>query len=116
MAMGTHSVPMEFQDEDKWLKFFNKVQIIALGLTLGIGVLIIRGFAAIHATAIGVFIAIILLIVVGIIVMVNIPNSKYLWGGGQKVSTILLRLILRRFKRTIYTKNYNSEIEEKMQK
>ena len=112
MAFGTQPITMETKDEDKWFKFFTKGQLLIVGLALAGGVGITKAFYAIGLTVVGVFIAFIVLLVAVIIAMVNMPLNKHQIGGGEKLSILLLRMILHKHKhKYIYLRNYDRKAD-----
>jgi len=111
--MGRYKIPREFKDEDVWFKLFTKKQLLYLVIFGGIGLLFLYLFNKIHMVVIGgiVFVGFFAL---GIILpRFNMPNDKYLWGGGMPLETIFLRFVKKTFsKKSVYIKNHNKEITE----
>lgn len=108
MAFGKYEIPAEYKDEDRWWKF-TKRQLVYVGLAAGLDYLffcLLSPFGLIFPIIlIDVFITLFLLA----IALIPMPSSMYLYGGGMMLETILLRLILRRMNRVIYTKNYDEK-------
>lgn len=106
---GKYPLPKELKNEDRWAKFFTLKQIVCLAAALVVSFGIVSLFMSIGLTWIGIVIAAIIMSVVGVLVMVKIPEHMYLYGSGKYVYTMLLVWFIRRGKnnRVIYTKNLN---------
>lgn len=115
MVSRTHPVMSELKDEDKWLKYFTRKQLIYYGvaIALGVGVTVIL-HNLFHAEAVG-FVVIIVNIALAIILQLKIPESgdKYIIGGGMPLQMILIRMLKKSLpkNRVIYVKNYTASIE-----
>lgn len=107
--LGNYNIPKEYKDEDKWFRFFTKVQLLFIGAAAGISIGLIVLFNKLNATPVGVVLTVVTLIVAVILAFVNIPANKYMTGGGLKLRTMLLRLIIKRQRknRVLYVKNYD---------
>ncbi len=109
-SVGTHKVPRENKDEDKWFRFFTKIQLLGIAVGLLVGYIIVRFFQKFGLTVVGVFIALVNLIVIGVVMMFSIPPSKYLLGSGNPIYVILMRLLAHKMKhKNIYVRNYGEE-------
>lgn len=91
--LGHYKRPHEFKDEDKWLRYFTKPQLLYLIVFGGTGILLFILFKGLGLRYIGcVFFE--LFTAAGILLpRVDVPQNWYLWGGGIPVRTILVRLI-----------------------
>lgn len=112
MVNGVYEVPRELKDEDKWFRFFTKKQLFVVGIAAGI-----CAFLFFILTGLGLFV-LALILSVGILVLAVfyaffiMPDNKYMYGGGYAISTLIMRLINKRFlaRKVIYVK-FNSEDE-----
>lgn len=109
MALGTYKVPSPFKDEDKWFRYFTKKQLLFVGLAAIAAIMLTVFFSKIHMPAIGVGIGAVLVIGIGALVFVTIPQDKYLIGGGYKLEEIALRVVIKHFPKNkrLYIKNYD---------
>jgi len=102
---GEYNVPTPLKDEDKYLHMTKRQLIYAvLALLLAWG--LISLFSSIGLFPLGLALGFIGIIIIFIIAFMVMPADKYLLGGGQKVETILLRLLIKTGKRIIFVKNY----------
>lgn len=104
-----HEIPSEFNDEDKWFKWFTKRSMLYIVAGLGSTYLLYRLFMLIHHPFIGIIIGAIITVTLGAISMIPIPEGNYLKGSGQTVDVILIRRWIRRGSKTIYTKGYGKD-------
>ena len=104
-ATGVFRVPREFKDEDKWFRYFNKKQAVVLVLTLLADYRMLVA-ASEHGLVLPALVAAVLLTLVAAgIVMVQLPvDVMFLTGGGITLDQWLFRIILRKSRRVIYTK------------
>lgn len=111
--IGTYKIPSEFKDEDKWFKWFTIPQLLALGGSIAVCVIVYRILAGIHMAFIGACLDIVILVVAGLCIFAPIPNDKYLLGGGQPFRVILVRIVWKRLpsNKKIYVRNYDEENE-----
>ena len=102
--LGRYKVMREMKDEDKWFRWFTKEQIIYLVLFGGIGVGIVILFHSIRLTLIGMVIAILLITGGLILPRFNMPDDKYILGGGMPLKLLAKRIIIKQFiaKKKIY--------------
>lgn len=111
--LGHYDIPRAYEDEDKWFKFFTKVQL----LIFGAGVLICIGlctlFSAIGVTMIGVILSVVVMMGAVVLAFVKIPVDRYLLGGGNTIRQTLARIIRKRLSknRVIYVKGYDRAME-----
>jgi len=102
---GEYNVPTPLKDEDKYLHMTKRQLIYAvLALLLAWG--FISLFSSIGLFPLGLALGFIIMIIIFIFAYVVIPTDRYLLGGGQKVETILLRLLIKSRKKVIFVKNY----------
>lgn len=106
-AVGTHKIPRENKNESRWFKFFTIGQLLALIIQAMIDVGLYKVFSAMKAPVVGIFVAMLLTIVVGIIVMGRMPYSKYQLASGQPFYIILTRMVMHKIiHRYLYLRNY----------
>lgn len=111
---GKYKVPKPIQDEDKWMKFFTKKQLLALVVAAIVGFGIIRLTYCIHLVMIGVILTILLIVATLLATMATMPNEKYLFGGGCPIWQIGYRIIRRKLfpsNKVIYTSTQEDESE-----
>lgn len=85
------------QDEDKWLKYFTKTQLLFLAAFTAPGVGLVIFFNRIGLTFIG-MVFLLLFVALGIALphpKMKMPDDKYLWGGGVMIKTLLVRVLLK---------------------
>ncbi len=114
MALGTYQIPKEFKDEDKWFRFFTKTQLAYMVVAGILSFPVLALMHAVHLTYLGIFISVVFFMIAIVMAFVPIPTSKYMFGGGYRMSHIVARLIwkfiLGRGK-DLYIKNYKEEVE-----
>lgn len=111
---GKYKVPKPIQDEDLWIKYFTKTQLLALVVATTVGFGIIRLTYRIHLVMIGVILAILLIIATLLATMAVMPKEKYLFGGGCTIWRIGYRIIRRKLfpsNKVIYTSTQEDESE-----
>ncbi len=110
MADGVYSIPRELKDEDKWLKFFTKTQLMIFGIGVLIVILfglVLMPLGAYHLLTV---LGVIILTIFGILAFVPMPPSRYLYGGGFPLYVIVLRILNKMIsKKKLYLKNYDPE-------
>lgn len=113
--LGDYAVMHELKDEDKWLKYFTKKQLLYFGVAILIGFGEIALFYHIGLVVVGVELLIINLII-AFLIQQKMPQDKYLWGGGTLIQELLLRVIRKNLpgKKILYTKFYEDEHGEDM--
>ena len=105
-ATGVFRVPREFKDEDRWFRYFNKKQAATLVLTGIVDYRLIMAGASYGITIPAIVVAILLTLVMGGLVMIYLPvDVMFLTGGGITLDQWIFRIILRKSKKVIYTKN-----------
>ena len=105
-ATGVFRVPREFKDEDRWFRYFNKKQAATLLLTGLVDYRLIMTGASHGITIPAIVAAILLTLVTGGLVMIHLPvDVMFLTGGGITLDQWIFRVILRKSKKVIYTKN-----------
>ncbi len=108
MANGTYNIPRPLKDEDKWLKFFTKTQLLIVGIGIIIAALFGLILWPIGANHIAVVIAVIIIALSAVLAFFPMPPDKYLYGGGYPLYIIALRVVVKMFsKKKIYIKNYD---------
>ena len=116
MALGTYNIPKEFKDEDKWFKFFTKVQLIYMFVAFVIAVVIMNLSVFLHVTYRGIFLSVVGWRAAIVLAFVPSPVTRYMFGGGYRVSRIVGRLVWKfvlGHGKDLYVKNYKPEMEEK---
>lgn len=106
--MGKYRIPTEYKDEDRWWKF-TKRQLVYLAMGLAIDYVTFRILSPFGLITIWILLAVPISIFFLVIAMVPIPNSQYLHGGGMMLEAVILRIIMRKFKRVLYVKNYDAK-------
>lgn len=112
MSYGEHRVPDPLQDEDKWLRLTKRqMLIIIVPLLLGLG--IIKITSSMGVLPMGIFLTVVLVVLTGAFLLVDVPPEKYLFGSGNKLEIIALRLLLKKLpvNKKIYTKHLDNGIE-----
>lgn len=103
---GVFRVPREFKDEDKWFRYFSKKQAAVLVITGLVDYRLIAAASKHGLTMPAVVAAILLLLVAGGLVLIHLPvDVMFLTGGGITLDQWIFRVILRKSKKVIYTKN-----------
>lgn len=112
-ATGVFRVPREFKDEDKWFRYFNKKQALVLVLTLLADYRMLVA-ASRHGFVLPALVAAVLLTLAAAgVVMVQLPvDVMFLTGGGITLDQWLLRVMLRKCRRVIYTRHSCEREEE----
>lgn len=112
MSYGEHRVPDPLQDEDKWLHL-TKRQMLVIIFPLLLAVGIIKITSSMGILAIGIFFAVVLLVLTGVFLWVDVPPEKYLFGSGNKLEKIAFRLLIKKLpmNKKIYTKNLDNGFE-----
>ena len=116
MALGIYNIPKEFKDEDKWFKFFTKVQLIYMVVAGVISAVLLKLFSFLHLTYLGIFLSVAVFLCAIAIAFVPIPTARYMFGGGSKLSRIVARLVWKfvlGHGKDIYIKNYKPGTEDK---
>lgn len=111
--LGDYAVMQELKDEDKWLKFFTKKQLLYMGVAALVGLGEIALFYRIGLVVVGVELLIIN-VAVSFLIQQKMPQSKYLWGGGMLIEDLLLRVIKKNLpgRKKLYTKFINEKEED----
>lgn len=106
MFQRTHQVMSEFKDEDKYVGLTKRQLCWAIP-----GVFLIlfftKLFLGMHLIEAAMFVDIIIIGFTAVMMIIKLPEDRmYLTGGGLFLQTVLLRIVLRKFKknRVIYTK------------
>lgn len=111
MKVAYDEAPMPHQpkDEDLWFKFFTKTQLKILIPLIIICSLIFYFFYKIGLATIGLVIGLIVLLLIGSLVMIPIPENQYLLGTGKPFLYPILFMIIKRKKKykKIYTREGN---------
>ena len=108
MELGKYEVHEDIQNEDKWLKFFTLPQLGVIALAVVVGVSCIFFFSKIGLAAVGIFFCILLVLAAFVCVMIPMPEDKYLFGGGELIGVLAVRLVLKKtpLKKKLYICNY----------
>ena len=115
--MAGYKIPKQFQDEDKWFRFFTKTQLVVIGLPAILSIVIL--FKIRYMSGIVIFITSAILITILVICILfssfKMPKDKYLLGGGTSLKTLGLRLIRRRMQtnKVLWVKNYGDHFDGK---
>lgn len=111
MAFGTFKTFGQMKDEDKYLRFFTKRNIIwsFIGIVIDCGILQIA--KATGTVTFGIVLSAVVFVFFAGISFVKMPVSRYMSGGGLFLTTILMKLLMRRFgsNRALYTKYHREE-------
>jgi hypothetical protein len=103
---GKYQIPAEYKDEDRWWKF-TKRQLVYVIIGLMIDYFFFKIFQPMGLSVVWIFLDVVVSLFFGIIAMVPIPQSSYLHGGGMMLEAVILRMLMRKFNRVLYTKNYD---------
>ena len=111
MALGRSRIPDEFKDEDKWLRFFSKKQILVTLAFLAVGILCAIPFFKIGFSVVGVVFIITSIICGFSIVTLKVPDRKYLFCGGAFLYILICRIIRKKlpWNKKIYVKNIKQD-------
>ena len=110
--IGRYKIPRPFKDEDKWFRWFTKKQLMYLTIFGGMGVLALFISALAKIPVIGGIVFVVFISLGLIIPRFNMPDDKYLWGGGMPLETICLRWFMKKIsKKALYIKFHNKEGE-----
>ena len=96
----------EYKDEDRWWKF-TKRQLVYVIIGLMIDYFFFKIFQPMGLSVVWILLDVVVSLFFGIIAMVPIPQSSYLHGGGMMLEAVILRMLMRKFNRVLYTKNYD---------
>jgi len=103
--LGRYKIPRPFKDEDIWFRFFTKKQLMYLLVFGGIGLLLLMLSAVAKMVVIGGILFVVFLVLGIVIPRFNMPDDKYLWGGGMPLETIFIRWIFKKIsKKSLYIK------------
>lgn len=101
-------IPLEFKDEDKWFKFFNKSNLLVLACcegVVGMGFKTMQ-FFGLHGQIPYLVVGEVVTAILTALTMIPISESMYLKGGGQTVATILIKKTYRKMNKVLYVKGY----------
>lgn len=107
--MRNYPIPSEFNDEDKWLKYFSKKSMVIICIMLGNLYALYRMLALVHLELVGVILGVLLGTLVVLFSMLPVPSENYLKGAGQTYDILLLKILYRRRRKVIYIKGYRKE-------
>lgn len=93
MAGGTYRVPREFKDEDRWFRFFTKIQLLIVGIGAAISAIFWLILSPFHLYVLALIITVVVLAASALLAFLPMPNSKYMYGGGFPIYKIVLRLV-----------------------
>lgn len=107
--LGVYKKPPQLQDEDKYGPF-TKTQIVYIVVTLLLCAGIFLFSKMFYLEIVGMAIDM-LLIEIAFLMNCKMPSEKYLFGGGIKIETLLLRIVKKKLKKykVIFVKNYKKE-------
>ncbi len=110
MAIGTYKIPRPFKDEDKWF-YLTKKQWLFVAFGGGIAFVAFKIFTFIHLDVVAYVVAIISLGSCFITATFDMPDDKYIIGGGTRLDILAKRLLIKRLKKykRIYVKNYGGD-------
>lgn len=108
MTLGSYKVHDEIQNEDKWLKgIFTLPQLAAVGSAALIGIAVGIFFFGIGLERLGMGLGLAIFIGTTVCVMLPMPADKYLFGGGELIGALAIRLLVKKlFKKKLYISNY----------
>lgn len=110
MAGMRHNVPGEFKNETKWLKYFSTKQVCFLGVALFITSLCYKASVALGGSGFpGVMVGLVIGFFILLPVLIKIPETEYLRGGGLYVSELFARLWIRKHTKKIYVKGWGKD-------
>ncbi len=111
MAIGVYKVPREFKDEDKWFRFFTKIQLFIMGIGIALSALVFLICSVVKMYRVATVITVINLIVCALLAFFKMPENKYMYGGGYPAYQILLRLIKKHFldPKQVYIREFDRE-------
>lgn len=110
MASGVYKIPKPFKDEDLWFKFFTKTQLLALAIALLVGAVPLIALSKIGLFPLGLIFFLLIVGGTAACFMFDMPEDKYLFGGGEKIAIIVFRILRKKiFGRFVYVKNYDKE-------
>lgn len=92
---GRYKTMREMKDEDKWFRFFTKEQLLYLAIFGSIAVGIAFLFHMVGLTLIGMVFAVMLIALGLILPRFNVPEDKYILGGGMPLKVIVKRILLK---------------------
>lgn len=110
MASMRHNVPGEFNSETKWLRMFSTKQLGFLGASCLITALCYKAsMALVKAGFPGVMTGLVIGVCIMLPVMLRLPDTEFLKGGGLYISTLLVRRWIRKRNRRLYVKGWGKE-------
>lgn len=104
-----YEIPSEFSDDELWLKFFHKRQLIVACVMFLITIVLFRFLSLFGIGWIGAVIGAIAGIIVTGSTFIFVPEQDYLRGANLSLDIIILRKILRKWNACIYVKGYGDE-------
>lgn len=110
--MGTYEVPRQFNNEDRYLKYFTKKGIAALVIGFVMTVMLYIFFNILKLGVIGIVLGVIFTAIGVFLCMYKIPESNFKSGAGQDLFTVLIRRYYRYKNKVIYTKCLNNSYVE----
>lgn len=109
-GFGEARVPHDIlSDEDKWLKYFTKTQLLGIGIFAIIGFVLFRIFSFMGLSMVGLAMMLIMVLIGAAIMMVTIPVCNYLMGGGSYLWEVIVLLIYRKATQCTYVKNLTED-------
>lgn len=109
--IGRYKTPREYTDEDIWFLCFTKKQLIYLGISIFVAIIIFKVMQTIKLTLIGIVLAIIILCAGFCVPRFKMPSDKYLIGGGITLEQLFFRIIIKVFfkKKRLYIIDYTDK-------
>ncbi len=109
----TYEIPGEFKDEDIWLRYFSKTAIISLLISFLFAIFLSKFTDFLFGTMIpGIVLGGLLMIVVGIVTTIKVPESNYLTGAGNTLYKLFVTRYIRKKHSCIYVLGYGEKEDE----
>ena len=106
----THEIPSEFENEERWLKFFTLKSLVCCLAAFGIGVLLSSITKIIFSSPVpGILLGIILAAMAYAVTMGKIPEEDYMKGGGQRIDSYLVNRICRKRSARLYVLGFGDK-------
>lgn len=107
MAGMKHNVPGEFKNETIWMKYFTTKQLCFLGgAFLIIGLCYRASVFLVNSGFPGILTGLVMGAFIMAPVMLRVPDTEFLKGGGLYFSTLFVRRLVRWRNRKIYVKGW----------
>lgn len=108
---GKYKTPNEFKDEDIWFKWFTKKQFLYMVASAIVSVFIFVTLEKFKLTLIGAIAAVVILFAGFFVPRFNMPEDKYIIGGGIPLEQVLIRILAKKLfqKKKIYVSDFSKE-------